>query len=722
MNSVPKLDYLISFVDLAVLTTAFVVIAIVLSIAIWKRRQTEQHLRSSIDALRDLRVIGFEADERFRYLFDNTSNVVYCYKFDPAMAVDLPIEAQIERSLSATLCHCNPAFAEQSYAKSPLEVLGQKAELLDRGIDSATYARYFRDFVDNDYLLRDYEHQYNAADGNSRAISANVTGIVNEGHLERVWFVETDVLPLRVTKFALERRQTFLELMAWVSSKLVTASDEKADGIVEECLEEICSYFNADRSTIFWLEEDNPDVAVIEYFWRAHKKELRGPLPLKMYPAFIARLNAKQPVRIDHVSAMPDEFAVERKELERHELKALIILPMVVAEDVVGGMTLGRSERDDPWSDDDLQDAIVLSELLANFVLRLRSHRALNQALEGLQRATDRLEAENVYLREEVEPKHSFEGIIGKSNAVLRCLKLVEQVARTKAPVLILGETGTGKELVAHAIHKLSDRGARPLVKVNCAALPASLIESELFGHEKGAFTGASGGKRGRFDLADGSTLLLDEFGEIPLELQAKLLRVLQEGEFERLGGAKTVRVDVRILVATNRDLGEAVQEGSFRSDLYYRINTFPIELPALRSRGSDIELLAEHFVKLHAPMLDREVQEISSEMMRQLHAYSWPGNVRELEGIIQRALISSSGPVLDLAEPLVSSSFDDGMPKIISSSIADLKLVERDHILSVLEDTRWKISGESGAAARLGIPPSTLRSKMKKLNIIRPH
>ena len=215
--------------------------------------------------------------------------------------------------------------------------------------------------------------------------------------------------------------------------------------------------------------------------------------------------------------------------------------------------------------------------------------------------------------------------------------------------------------------------------------------------------------------------MFLDEIGEIPIELQAKLLRVLQEGEFERLGGTRTIKVDVRLVVATNRDLTAAVQSGEFRSDLFYRINTFPIELPALRDRGDDIDLLARHFVNLHAKRLGRDVQEISSEMMRQLRTYPWPGNIRELDGIIQRALISNSGPVVDLVEPLISSELEDRTPRIISSTIVDLKLVEREHIITVLDDTQWKISGSSGAASQLGIPPSTLRSKMKKLGIVRP-
>ena len=347
----------------------------------------------------------------------------------------------------------------------------------------------------------------------------------------------------------------------------------------------------------------------------------------------------------------------------------------------------------------------------------LRQRRALDAALGSLQAATDRLEAENVYLRTEIKLSHDFEEIVGNSDALRRSLQMVEQVADTMTPVLILGETGTGKELIARALHEYSGRRHRPLVKVNCAALPASLIESELFGFEKGAFTSADAPKRGRFDLAHGSTLFLDEIGEIPVELQAKLLRVLQEGEFERLGGNKTITVDVRIIAATNRDLWTACEDGEFRSDLYYRINTFPIELPALRERGDDIRLLAEHFAKMHAQRLGRDITEISASMMRQLETYHWPGNVRELEGVIQRALISSSGTVLELGQSLAGR----GDAILADTGAHNLSAVERDHITTILEECRWKIAGKTGAAAALDVPPSTLRSKMKKLGIQRP-
>ena len=258
-------------------------------------------------------------------------------------------------------------------------------------------------------------------------------------------------------------------------------------------------------------------------------------------------------------------------------------------------------------------------------------------------------------------------------------------------------------------------------MKVNCAALPANLIENELFGHEKGAFSGADSRARGRFDLANGGTLFLDEIGDLPLDLQGKLLRVLQDGEFQRLGGIETIQVNVRIIAATNRRLQDAVDNGDFRADLFYRINTFPILLPPLRERNEDIPMLAEHFVSKHAPSLGKEVTGVSTAMMTQLMAYSWPGNVRELESVVQRALISANGPILKLAEPLHEDlQFSAATTIGTVANPLDLRSAEREHIASILAQTDWKIAGESGAAAKLGLPPSTLRSKMKKLGIQR--
>ena len=340
---------------------------------------------------------------------------------------------------------------------------------------------------------------------------------------------------------------------------------------------------------------------------------------------------------------------------------------------------------------------------------------ALKDALAEVVSLKNRLQSENLYLRQEFRRSHNFEEIVSQDEKFIKILSEVEQVAATEATVLILGETGTGKELIARAIHNISSRRERPLVKLNCATLPESLIESELFGHERGAFTGAIARKIGRFELANGTTIFLDEIGELPMESQVKLLRVLQEGEFERLGGSDTIRVDVRVIAATNRDLIKGIAEGRFREDLYYRLNIFPIHIPPLRERKGDIPLLVRYFVEKYSAKVGKKVQIVSQAAMDSLQNYSWPGNVRELENIIERAVIISQGKRLEVGNWLPSC---DISPEI--SGTASLEEVERIHILSVLESTRWRVSGEKGAAKILGMNPQTLFSKMRRLGINR--
>jgi formate hydrogenlyase transcriptional activator len=296
-------------------------------------------------------------------------------------------------------------------------------------------------------------------------------------------------------------------------------------------------------------------------------------------------------------------------------------------------------------------------------------------------------------------------------------LGLAREVASTPATVLITGETGTGKELIAQAIHDWSPRHQKPMVRVNCAAFPAGLVESELFGHERGAFTGADRAREGRFELAHGGSLFLDEIGEMPLETQAKLLRVLQDGLVDRLGGKQPVRVDVRVIAATNRDLPRAVKDGTFRADLFYRLNVFPISVPPLRNRPEDIPLLARHFLKQYSVKLGRSCKDIDQESLERLIRYTWPGNVRELENVIERAMILSREPILRIDEHVLGS--ED--PSVTASPPADLKELERRHILQTLTLTHWHIAGPNGAAVRLGIPPSTLRSRMKQFGMKRP-
>jgi PAS domain S-box-containing protein len=326
-----------------------------------------------------------------------------------------------------------------------------------------------------------------------------------------------------------------------------------------------------------------------------------------------------------------------------------------------------------------------------------------------------RLEDLTSYLQAEVQEALGPNEPMGKSPALRRVLRSVEQVAPTDSTVLVTGETGTGKEMIARAIHMGSKRKDAMLVKVNCAAIPAPLIESDLFGHERGAFTGAVGRKIGRFELASGGTIFLDEIGELPLELQPKLLRALQEGEIERVGSARTIKVDVRVIAATNRDLGAASREGRFRPDLFYRLNVFPIALPPLRERKEDIPMLVAHFVRKHAAKLGRRVERVPERLMAAFVAYAWPGNVRELEHVVERAVIVSEGPELAAVEWLREP---EAPP---AARLATLEEVERSHVRTVLEATGWRVSGAKGAAELLGMRPTTLEYRMKKLGIERP-
>ena len=364
---------------------------------------------------------------------------------------------------------------------------------------------------------------------------------------------------------------------------------------------------------------------------------------------------------------------------------------------------------------------------------RQRAEAQLQAALVQVKELQHKLEAENVYLQEEISKEHNFEEVVGNSRALIKVLQQVETVAPTDSTVLILGETGCGKELFARAIHSHSKRKGRPLVKLNCGAIPTGLVESELFGHMKGAFTGALERRIGRFELADGGTLFLDEVSELPLDTQVKLLRVLQEHEFEPLGSSRTLRVNVRIIAASNRDLEKAVQEGRFRADLYYRLNVLPVSVPPLRQRRSDIPLLTSFFVERFARQLGKQGIAIAQETIDALTQYDWPGNIRELQNVIERAVVLSQGPILRLGRDLLPFSNDDpepahqvgdgiysDKPKSEGDLNAHLSLqqVEKRHILEVLARTEGVIEGSRGAAKLLALHPNTLRSRMKRLGI----
>ena len=412
------------------------------------------------------------------------------------------------------------------------------------------------------------------------------------------------------------------------------------------------------------------------------------------------------------VTASRDElrerFPATFQVMNREGMESLCTIPLLTGESCRGVLfCMAAAER----AYGDLPRALLEKVAVAVAV-------ALDDCLahEEVRRLRDRLEAENVYLQEEIKTEYNFEEIIGQSAPVRQLLRKVEQVALTETSVLIQGETGTGKELLARAVHSLSPRKEHPLVKVNCGAIPMGLVESELFGHEKGAFTGALQQRAGRFELANGGTIFLDEVSELPLDTQTKLLRVLQEGEFERVGSSKAIKVNVRVIAATNRDLKQAIKDGSFRSDLFYRLNVFPLTVPTLRERQSDIPLLVTFFLSRYAQRLGKQIQGVTKETMDRLTEYAWPGNIRELQNLIERAVVLAEGAVIRIDESML------GVETLAEDrGLQPLEDVERSHILRVLAETNWIIHGSQGAASTLRINPSTLRSRMQKLGIRKP-
>ncbi|HLX08901.1 MAG TPA: sigma 54-interacting transcriptional regulator [Thermoanaerobaculia bacterium] len=393
-----------------------------------------------------------------------------------------------------------------------------------------------------------------------------------------------------------------------------------------------------------------------------------------------------------------------RRHLEEG-LQSVCFIPLINRDRVLGTLNVG-SLREGAFTAADVELLVQVSNQIA---IAVGNALAFGQIAE----LKAKLAEEKLYLEDEIRTEHDFEEIVGESEPLRRVLKKVETVAPTDSTILIQGETGTGKEVIARAVHQLSPRRDATFVKINCAAIPSGLLESELFGHEKGAFTGAIAQRIGRFELAHGGTLFLDEIGDIPLELQPKLLRVLQEKEFERLGSARTQRVDVRLIAATNQDLAQRVAEREFRSDLYYRVNVFPIVVPPLRDRRGDIPLLVRYFTQKHARRMNKRIETIPSEIMEALQQWHWPGNIRELENIVERAVILSPGPTLRVPLAALTAAAESAPP-----AVATLEAAEREHILRALRETNGVVGGPRGAASLLGMKRTTLQSRMAKLGI----
>jgi len=504
----------------------------------------------------------------------------------------------------------------------------------------------------------------------------------------------------------------FEKTMFELSSAFINLSVEKVDREIEKWLRRIGELFDMDRATFTAVDPANGDLFITHIWQKPGVSPHPGRNAKVLFPWIHERLLNGEIVSAKEPEDLP-ETSIEREHMRSIGMKSFLTIPLLISGKVVGALSMSSFHEPKTWDSVLTSRFRQVGDVFANCLARKRSDEELKHALVEIQQLKERLEQENSYLREEINLAHNHSNVIGQSPSIREVLKKVEQVAPTDSVVLILGETGTGKELIAKTVHDLSGRKDKSMVKVNCAALPATLIESELFGREKGAYTGALSREIGRFELADRSTIFLDEIGDMPLELQAKLLRVLQDGEFERLGSSKTVRVNARVIAATNRDLRTAVAEGKFRSDLFYRLSVFPIEIPPLRERREDIPALLWHVLKDLCQRMGRDVKSIHPHTMKSFQEYSWPGNVRELRNAVERNLILNSGPVF-FAEVLQ-------LEKAAPTQAYKLEDLERDHVQHVLQSTNWRVRGKTGAAELLGLKPTTLEARLKKLGIVRP-
>lgn len=509
-----------------------------------------------------------------------------------------------------------------------------------------------------------------------------------------------------------EERLRFETLIADLSSKFINLPAGEVDREIEDAQRRVCEFLNIDLCVLWQWTRDTPRYITITHLYRP----LGGPPPPErvdaeeMAPWCFPQVMAGKIVSVTSMNSLPAEAARDKEVWRHYGIKSTLVLPLSAGGQLFGAVTFNTVREERLWQTEIVNRLTVVAQVFANALARKVADEALRQSMAENERLRERLQAESDYLKAEIRVTAAHGEIIGRSRAVQQVLSQVEQVAPTDSTVLIHGETGTGKELIAQAIHRLSPRQGRLMVKVNCAALPSALVESELFGREKGAFTGALTKQIGRFEVADGSTIFLDEIGELSFEVQAKLLRVLQEGQFERLGSPKTIKVNVRVIAATNRDVTEDLRAGRFRKDLYYRLNVFPIRVPPLRERAEDIPMLVWAFLKEFSSRMGKKITQVPRQTMEALQAHPWPGNVRELRNVIEHAAIVSS---LDtLVVPMLADAKPGAQPaNTLASS-------EKRHILTALEKTGWRIKGAKGAASVLGVNPSTLYSRMHKLGI----
>jgi PAS domain S-box-containing protein len=510
---------------------------------------------------------------------------------------------------------------------------------------------------------------------------------------------------------ALEDALAFERAIAALSGYFIDVSGDRIDDAIRQGLGQACELVQLDRAAVVRLGPEG--VLRSRIAWSVPQVE---PIDTAVvvrdrFPWTFDQLLSGEVVSFSSVEEVPDE--VDRGSYAAAGVQSSLAMPLLLDGRVTAFIGFGAIQAPRAWSPELVERLNVIAGVFAQVVARQQRDEALQAAMEESQRLKNQLHVENVFLRTEARDRLAPAEIVGRSPALRQVLAQAEQVASTDSTVLLLGETGTGKELFASHIHSLGARRGRPMVRVNCAAIPATLIESELFGREKGAFTGALARQVGRFELADHSTIFLDEIGDLPVDVQVKLLRVLEERKFERLGSPRPISVDTRIIAATHRNLEQRVAEGAFREDLYYRLNVFPIQVPPLRDRAEDIPLLVQRLVDEFSRTFGKRIELIERETMTALQRYSWPGNIRELRNVVERAMIVTTSRRLVIPLPESTSSAVARSPKLVD--------VEREHILAVLESSSWRIRGSGGAAARLGMKPTTLETRMAKLGLKRP-
>jgi formate hydrogenlyase transcriptional activator len=510
---------------------------------------------------------------------------------------------------------------------------------------------------------------------------------------------------------AVQEELEFERLVGELSAKFINLPVHQVDDAIRDALRQIGEALNIDRCTFYRIESDGTAVAPIGW-QRAGISPAPAPIRLQVqFPWVYETISAGKLLCFAKIDEIPSP--IDRAGYRALGTRSSVTVPLSVAGRVVGAVGFNMIREERAWPPDMLHRLRVFATAFGNVLARRESDEALHKALREVEQLRDQLHAENVYLRAEVREKLGTSAIVGQSAALRRVLEQVQQVAATGSTVLLLGETGTGKELFATRIHELSPRHARSMVRVNCSAIPATLLESELFGREKGAFTGALARQVGRFELADHSSIFLDEIGDLPAEVQVKLLRVLEERQIERLGSPKPIHVDTRIIVATHRNLERRIAEGVFREDLFYRLNVFPINVPPLRERLEDIPLLVMRFVEEFSKAFGKSIEVIPRENIVALQQYSWPGNIRELRNVVERAMIVATGPRLTIPLPISSAAAPSRSARLVD--------VEREHIRGVLDNTGWRIRGTGGAADRLGLRPTTLETRLIKLGLKRP-